>query len=161
LIRVAFTLRTLPLRSHCAQLFTCVLRVLMPSVASACRPLVTTPSPLCRSWSTIVPQSYSPICQISTFLTRELPQHRCSSSSVRARVCDVATLVRHGPKVLTVRTLSPVAWWRAVVSHAKSHALRALAGAPHAVCTQRAVPRQRCGPSLHTFCHTGSGSLVP
>jgi hypothetical protein len=92
-----------------------------------------------------VPWSYSPTRQISIFLARELsrhhrvgelPLHRCSSSSVRAQVREVAAPVHRGPRVLTVRTLSQVAPRRATANHTKLSAL----------CT---VPGQRSGPMLH------------
>jgi hypothetical protein len=103
----------------------------------------------------------SPPSSLESRHAGELPHRRCSSSSVQARVCEVATPVRRGPRVLMVRTLSPIAWRRAVVSHAKSRALHAPTGAPHVVLTLRVMPRQRCGPALHAFCRAGSGSLVP
>jgi hypothetical protein len=104
-----------------------------------------------------MPWSYSPTRQISIFLARELsrhhrvgelPLHRCSSSSVRSQVREVAAPVHRGPRVLTVRTLSQVAPRRATANHTKLSAL----------CT---VPGQRSGPMLHASGPIGSGGLVP
>jgi hypothetical protein len=95
-----------------------------------------------------------------TFLVGDLQRHRrageiplrlYSNSSVLAQGREVAALVRHGPRVLMVRTLSLVAPRRATASRAKSCALRALAGVPRAMHALHAAPGQRCGPTLRAF----------
>jgi hypothetical protein len=132
-------------------------------------PFSLLPSPLHRSRCTAVPRSYSLTCQISTFLAGEpmrqcrageLPLRHYSSSSVQAGACEVAAPVSRRPRVLMVRTLSPITCRRVAVRRTKSHALRALARAPCIVHALRAAPGQHCGPVPHTFCRAGSNGLV-
>jgi hypothetical protein len=115
---------------------TCLLPALMSSrrlpcsvstVATVQFPPSHYPSPLCRYRSPPCPRAAS---RPARSPPSSPEHHRRPSSLNHAMVSDLAALVRHGPKVHMVRTLSPV-------SRAKSHAL---AGALHAMCAMRAAP---------------------